>query len=340
MNVGLLSTTVATSLPMAFRMRSEGGRYHWGSPMAAQKAPTEHLLTPADVAALVFVDPKTVSRWASKGKIASTRTPGGHRRFRSSDVQALMFEVLSEGLLRAEAISPLINKGTNHLRPQGRPRANGVEEPRVTPATRDTGYVAADATAEAVLAEAVAIVLETQAQAAAEAVLETAASVAVAAERAASAAVKARRARALAAAEAAQVIAGEAALAAAAMRSLATAQAARLAEAAAQAERLVSSSGTKAHTSLVAARMAATVQAAADLATADSALAAARVAQAVTDAAAHLAVMVAAFDLSLEREAVATAQALHDLTLETAHQVAQRDCVTARQASDLWNART
>ena len=39
--------------------------------MAAQQAPSEHLLTPAEVAALVFVDPKTVSRWATAGR---TRT--------------------------------------------------------------------------------------------------------------------------------------------------------------------------------------------------------------------------------------------------------------------------
>lgn len=296
--------------------------------MAAPKAPTEHLLTPADVAALVFVDPKTVSRWASKGKIASMRTPGGHRRFRSSDVQALMFEVLSQDPFRTAAISPPINGGTNHAMPEGQPHANGAAEPWGAPVTRDVGYT--------LVVEAVAIVLETQAQAAAEAVLETAASVAVAAERAASAAVQARRTRAFAAAEAAQVIAD----AAAAMRSLAIAQAARLAEAAAQARRLVGSSGTEAQTSLVAVRMAATVQAAADLATADSALAAARVAQAVTDAAARIAVMVDAFDLSLEREAAAAAQALHDLTLETARHLAQRNCVMAREASSLWGLST
>ena len=49
---------------------------------------------------------------------------------------------------------------------------------------------------DAVVAEAVAIAVEAQAEAATGAVLETAASVAVAAETAASAAVKARRARA------------------------------------------------------------------------------------------------------------------------------------------------
>ena len=58
--------------------------------MAAQPTPHEHLLTPAQVAALVFVDPKTVSRWAQMGKLPAIRTPGGHRRFRRSDVEALM----------------------------------------------------------------------------------------------------------------------------------------------------------------------------------------------------------------------------------------------------------
>src|SRR4051812_6550939 len=183
--------------------------------MAAQKAPTEHLLTPADVAALVFVDPKTVSRWASKGKIPAMRTPGGHRRFRFSDVQALMFEVLSQGPFHADASSILINGGTHHLMPEGRSRANSAEERLVMPTDRGSGYVATDVTADAVVAEAVALVLETQAQAAEEAMLETAVSAVVAAEKAASAAGRARRARTFAVAAAAQVIAGETGLAAA-----------------------------------------------------------------------------------------------------------------------------
>jgi excisionase family DNA binding protein len=276
--------------------------------MAAQKAPTEHLLTPADVAALVFVDPKTVSRWASKGKIPSMRTPGGHRRFLSSDVRALMFEVLNQGPFHAEAISTLINGGTNHLMFEERSRANSTEEPWVMPTTRGSGYVATGATADAVVAEAVALVLETQAQTDAEAMLETRVAVVVAAEKAASAAVKARRARTFAVAAAAQVISGQTGLAAAAMRSLVTVQAACLVEAAAQANRLVGSSGAEAHNSLVAESMAATVQAAADTATTDSSLAAARVAPTFTGAVADVAAMVAAFDLSLGREAAAVRQ--------------------------------
>ena len=36
------------------------------------------------------VDPETVSRWASTGKIPCIRTMGGHRRFRAEDVDRLM----------------------------------------------------------------------------------------------------------------------------------------------------------------------------------------------------------------------------------------------------------
>jgi excisionase family DNA binding protein len=48
------------------------------------------LLTPGEVATLFRVDPKTVTRWAAAGRISSIRTPGGHRRFRESEVRALL----------------------------------------------------------------------------------------------------------------------------------------------------------------------------------------------------------------------------------------------------------
>jgi excisionase family DNA binding protein len=52
------------------------------------------LLTPGEVAALFRVDPKTVSRWAAAKppRIRSVRTPGGHRRFRESEVKRLLRE--------------------------------------------------------------------------------------------------------------------------------------------------------------------------------------------------------------------------------------------------------
>ncbi len=48
------------------------------------------LLTPAEVAALFRVDPKTVTRWAQQGKIHSIRTLGGHRRYSEAEVQAFL----------------------------------------------------------------------------------------------------------------------------------------------------------------------------------------------------------------------------------------------------------
>jgi excisionase family DNA binding protein len=56
----------------------------------------ERLLTPGEVANLFRVDPKTVTRWATAGRIGSIRTPGGHRRFRESEVQALLSELTTE----------------------------------------------------------------------------------------------------------------------------------------------------------------------------------------------------------------------------------------------------
>lgn len=50
----------------------------------------EPLLTPAEVAALFRVDSKTVTRWAAAGRIGCIKTPGGHRRFRETEVRALL----------------------------------------------------------------------------------------------------------------------------------------------------------------------------------------------------------------------------------------------------------
>jgi excisionase family DNA binding protein len=57
---------------------------------------TEALLTPAEVAGLFRVDPKTVTRWANSGKLTSLRTLGGHRRYRESDVRNLLAGSVSE----------------------------------------------------------------------------------------------------------------------------------------------------------------------------------------------------------------------------------------------------
>jgi excisionase family DNA binding protein len=58
--------------------------------MARSTIVPEDLLSPAEVAALFRVDPKTVTRWAKAGKLDSIRTLGGHRRYKKSQVLELM----------------------------------------------------------------------------------------------------------------------------------------------------------------------------------------------------------------------------------------------------------
>jgi excisionase family DNA binding protein len=58
--------------------------------MNARTPDAEPLLTPAEVATMFRVDPKTVTRWAKAGKLTSIRTLGGHRRYRETEVRALL----------------------------------------------------------------------------------------------------------------------------------------------------------------------------------------------------------------------------------------------------------
>jgi excisionase family DNA binding protein len=60
------------------------------NPMASRTHEPEPLLTPAEVASMFRVDPKTVTRWAKAGKLSAIRTLGGHRRYRESEVRALL----------------------------------------------------------------------------------------------------------------------------------------------------------------------------------------------------------------------------------------------------------
>jgi len=51
------------------------------------------LLTPAEVAEMFRVNPKTVTRWARAGKISAVRTLGGHRRFHADEIRRFLAEV-------------------------------------------------------------------------------------------------------------------------------------------------------------------------------------------------------------------------------------------------------
>ena len=64
--------------------------------MITKPTESEPLLTPAEVAAMFRVDPKTVTRWAKAGKLSSIRTLGGHRRYRESEVRSLLGGTIPE----------------------------------------------------------------------------------------------------------------------------------------------------------------------------------------------------------------------------------------------------
>jgi len=64
--------------------------------MSAPNRDDDRLLTPGEVAVLFRVDPKTVTRWATAGRIGSIRTPGGHRRFWESEVRTMLAELTNE----------------------------------------------------------------------------------------------------------------------------------------------------------------------------------------------------------------------------------------------------
>lgn len=53
---------------------------------------SEKLLTPREVADRFGVNTKTLARWAKAGKVSSIRTLGGHRRYRPSEIRALLEE--------------------------------------------------------------------------------------------------------------------------------------------------------------------------------------------------------------------------------------------------------
>jgi excisionase family DNA binding protein len=55
--------------------------------MPGEDSVDDRLLTPAEVAEMFRVNPKTVTRWARTGRLQAIKTIGGHRRYRLSEVR-------------------------------------------------------------------------------------------------------------------------------------------------------------------------------------------------------------------------------------------------------------
>jgi excisionase family DNA binding protein len=66
--------------------------------VAAQRkgADTPSYLRTAEVADILHVSPKTVSRWAKEGKLPFMKTLGGHRRYPEAKIRQLVDELREE----------------------------------------------------------------------------------------------------------------------------------------------------------------------------------------------------------------------------------------------------
>lgn len=64
--------------------------------MKSKDFESEVIITPAQAGTILGVDPKTITRYALAGKLSYTRTPGGHRRYKLSDVYELRDAYSSE----------------------------------------------------------------------------------------------------------------------------------------------------------------------------------------------------------------------------------------------------
>lgn len=71
----------------------------------------DQLYTTHDISRLLQVDPSTVSKWIDRGILLAFRTPGGHRRVRSSDLRTFLIahqmplpEELGSGIVRLLAV--------------------------------------------------------------------------------------------------------------------------------------------------------------------------------------------------------------------------------------------
>jgi len=64
---------------------------------SARRAPSAAtFLQPAEVAAILQLSPKTISRWAQQGLLPYQRTLGGHRRYPEPAIRELLASLTQE----------------------------------------------------------------------------------------------------------------------------------------------------------------------------------------------------------------------------------------------------
>jgi len=61
--------------------------------MEIENPPPDRVLTAGEAAARLSVSVSTLAKWCRAGKIPAVRTLGGHRRFRESEIDAIVASV-------------------------------------------------------------------------------------------------------------------------------------------------------------------------------------------------------------------------------------------------------
>jgi excisionase family DNA binding protein len=76
-------------MAMTVQEGTEGGR---------STPPRREYLRTAEVAELLHVSPKTISRWAKEGKLPFVTTLGGHRRYPAQPIHELVDRLAAAGV--------------------------------------------------------------------------------------------------------------------------------------------------------------------------------------------------------------------------------------------------
>jgi excisionase family DNA binding protein len=75
--------------PTEYRVAARKGCAVAAQPSGKAAPDLPHYLRAAEVAAILQVSPKTVSRWATEGKLPFLKTLGGHRRYPAAEIRQL-----------------------------------------------------------------------------------------------------------------------------------------------------------------------------------------------------------------------------------------------------------
>jgi excisionase family DNA binding protein len=78
---------------MTIGFAARGGCAVAAQPSGKATPDTPSYLKTAEVAAILHVSPKTVSRWAKEGKLPFLKTLGGHRRYPAAEIGQLVDEL-------------------------------------------------------------------------------------------------------------------------------------------------------------------------------------------------------------------------------------------------------